>query len=114
MRPKSRLLLFGCPINVIAAGIAVDFGQRFAAPEFSEAAEAGLRTLWARLRMHSVAIVDCKNIGNQDVFDVLLFAERPVLLSEVLDELSFGCSNIISSASSDDLAVSVEDMICPL
>lgn len=90
LRPKSWLLLFGCPINVIAAGIPVDFGQGFAGPEFSEAAEAGLRAFWARLRVHSVAIVDRKNIGDQDVFDVLLFAERPVLLSEVLDEFTFG------------------------
>jgi hypothetical protein len=40
LRPKSRFLLLGGPVNVVAAGIAINLGERLPAPKFGKAAEA--------------------------------------------------------------------------
>ncbi|MGE3712345.1 MAG: hypothetical protein AB7G35_22080 [Hyphomicrobiaceae bacterium] len=90
LRPKWRLLLFGCPVNVVAAGVAIDIGERLAGPEFGKATESSLCTLWPSLRMHPVAIVDCKDVRYQDVFDVLFLTDGTVFLLEIFDELSLG------------------------
>jgi hypothetical protein len=70
--------------DVLGAFVRIYFGQHFAAPEFVEAADAGVQVIEFVTGFAGVREIDRQNVGAVDLLDVALLSFGLILFGDVV------------------------------